>query len=169
MPHVDIPALVILLTASAFIVAAAGVVKGVMGVGMGLLAIPMLSLIMPASQAIGLLVMPVLLSNLWQALENGSLHYSWLRFRILIVAQFVATVLTVRYTKDFSIQEMNAMLAMAVLCAVLLMAVRPRGQIHPRYVGCASALVGVTAGFMGGISSLIGPVLITYLMALHLK
>ena len=58
---------------------------------------------------------------------------------------------------------------MAVLCAVLLMAVRPRGQIHPRYEGWASALVGVAAGFMGGISSLTGPVLITYLMALHLK
>jgi len=42
-----------------------GVVKGVLGVGLPLLAVPLLSLLMAPTHAMGLLVMPVLLSNAW--------------------------------------------------------------------------------------------------------
>ena len=46
-----------------------GVVKGTLGVGLPLVVVPLLSLLLPAPKAMGLLVMPVLLSILWQYIE----------------------------------------------------------------------------------------------------
>jgi len=65
----------VFLLAGAAIVLAAGVVKGAMGVGMGMLAVPMLSLFVPPAQAIGLMVVPVLWSNVVQTIERGSPIY----------------------------------------------------------------------------------------------
>ena len=53
----------VFLVASAVMFTVGGVVKGTLGVGLPLVVVPLLSLILPTSQAMGLLVMPVLLSE----------------------------------------------------------------------------------------------------------
>lgn len=145
-----------------------GVVKGALGVGLPLVAVPLLSLGIPASTAIALLVIPVLSSNLWQALETGRLRLSLSRFGGLMVAQVLATVLTVRMTLALAPAQMNAMLAGSVLLAVVLMALRPTLHIAPARERVTGIGVGLLSGLLGGVSSLTGPVMITYLMALRL-
>ncbi len=159
----------VLLLAGSAIVLVAGVVKGAMGVGMGMLAVPMLSLFVPPAQAIGLMVVPVLWSNAVQTIERGSPTYSVKRFRWLIFSQLISVVLTVRVSSSLSADQMNVMFACAILVSVLLMAARPNIGIPPRFETTASVIAGLAAGVMGGVSSLTSPVLITYLMALNLK
>lgn len=146
-----------------------GLVKGALGVGLPLVAVPLLSLGIPAASAIALLVIPVLSSNLLQAIEGGRLRASLRRFGGLIAAQCVATVLTVRMTLDMSHAQLNAMLAGVVLLAVALMAWQPTLQIAPAHEGLVGTGVGLLSGLLGGVSSLTGPVMITYLMALRLE
>lgn len=146
-----------------------GIVKGALGVGLPLVAIPLLSLGVPAPAAIALLVIPVLSSNLWQALEGGRLLDSLRRFGGLIAAQFLATVLTVRATLALSPGQLNAMLAGAVLLAVALMAWQPTLRIAPTRERLVGTGIGLLSGLLGGISSLTGPIMITYLMALKLE
>jgi uncharacterized membrane protein YfcA len=148
---------------------AGGLVKGALGVGLPLVAVPLLSLGMPPHLAIALLVVPVLASNLWQAVEGGRLLPSLQRFGGLIAAQFVATVLTVRMTLALSASQLNAMLAGAVLLAVALMAWKPTLQISASRERSVGVGVGLLSGLLGGVSSLTGPVIITYLMALQLR
>lgn len=148
---------------------AGGLVKGALGVGLPLVAVPLLSLGMPPHVAIALLVVPVLASNLWQALEGGRLLPSLQRFGGLIAAQFLATVLTVRMTLALSASQLNALLAGAVLLAVALMAWKPTLQISARRERVVGVGVGLLSGLLGGVSSLTGPIIITYLMALQLR
>ena len=155
-----------LLSAGALIVG--GVVKGALGVGLPLVAVPLLALWLPAAQAIGLLAAPVVLSNLLQALEGGRLAPTWQRFRWLVLAQLVATVLTVRMTLNLSPAQLSAMVAAAVLLAVLLLALQPNVQISPTHEKAVGVAVGLGSGLLGGVSSLTGPILITYFMALRL-
>jgi uncharacterized membrane protein YfcA len=162
-----IPDLPWLLFAAALL--AGGVVKGALGVGLPLVAVPLLSLGVPPHLAIALLVVPVLASNFWQALEGGQLVPSLRRFWGLIVAQFVATVLTVRMTLMLSASQLNAMLAGAVLLAVVLMALKPSLQVSVSRERAVGVSVGLMSGLLGGVSSLTGPVIITYLMALQLR
>lgn len=162
-----IPDLPWLLFAAALL--AGGFVKGALGVGLPLLAVPLLSLGVQPHLAIALLVVPVLASNFWQALEGGQFMPSLRRFGGLIAAQFLATVLTVRLTLTLSASQLNAMLAGAVLLAVVLMALKPTLQISASRERVVGVIVGLVSGLLGGVSSLTGPVIITYLVALQLR
>lgn len=146
-----------------------GAVKGTLGVGLPLVVVPMLSLMIPAPQAMGLLVTPVLSSNLWQALEGGRFAFTLRRFAGLIIAQFVATITTVWWAQGLSLKAFNSLIALIVVSAVVAMAFRPRGEISERAQRWANPVVGLIAGIMGGISSLTGPIIIAYLVALRLK
>ena len=78
---------------------AGGVVKGTLGIGLPLVSVPLLSLFIPATHAIALVAMPVLVSNAWQAFDSGKLQ-SLRRFAPLISTQLVATLLTVPMTRS---------------------------------------------------------------------
>lgn len=145
-----------------------GSVKGALGVGLPLVAVPLLSFVLPSIQAIALMAVPVLMSNIWQASEAGNVRYSLSRFGSLISAQLVTTLLAVRFTLSLSPSGLNTMLAVSVLLAVALMAYQPNMRISPKREHIAGAGVGALSGMLGGVSSLTGPVIITYLMALKL-
>lgn len=146
-----------------------GVIKGALGVGLPLVSVPVLALWLPTGRAIGVLSVPVILSNLVQAKEGSDLGSAWTRFKGLIITQLIATVLAVRMTADMSPQHLNMLVSIAVFAAVALMWLQPAFEIRNDDERRTSIFVGAVAGTLGGVSSLTGPVLITYLMALQLK
>jgi uncharacterized membrane protein YfcA len=159
---------VALWAACAFLFVMGGFVKGTMGVGFPLVVLPTLSLLIPAPQAMGMLVMPVLLSNLFQAMEGGNIGYSLRRFGSLLGVQGVVTLFTVKYSSGLSVENLNLLIAISLLVAVLWMGFKPNLSVPARYEQVACILVGALAGFMGGVSTLTGPFIITLLMALKL-
>lgn len=146
-----------------------GFVKGTMGVGLPLVVVPTLSLLIPAPQAMGLLVVPVLVSNLWQAVEGGNVRYSIRRFASLILVQMAVTLLTVKYSSGLSVENLNLLIGISLLVAVVWMSLKPNVQVPPQFEHIACIVVGALAGLMGGLSSLTGPFIITLLMALKLS
>lgn len=145
-----------------------GFVKGALGVGLPLVAVPLLSLGMTPQTAIAMLVMPVLVSNGWQAYEGGQITQAIRRFGSLLIAQFLAVIMTVSWTLSLNAKQLNAIVAFAVLLAVILMVWQPRLQINSKQENSAGVGVGLLSGMLGGVSSLTGPIIITYLMALRL-
>jgi uncharacterized membrane protein YfcA len=145
-----------------------GVIKGTLGVGLPLLAVPVMSLFISSTQAIALVSVPVLVSNIWQVWQEGSLKASLKRFWPLMLTQALMTVGSVYWTLSFSVSELNRVLAFALILAVVLMAFKPSFNIPPEKEPMTSALVGVTSGLLGGASSLMGPIVISYMMSLKL-
>jgi uncharacterized protein len=145
-----------------------GSVKGALGVGLPLVAVPVLSLWIPSPQAIGMMVVPVLSSNLWQAVDGGRLLQSLRRFRAMITVQIIATVLTVRMTLALSASQMNVLLACVLLLGVAIMAFEPTLRVSPHREEAVGAGVGLFSGLLGGVSSLTGPLVITYLLSLKI-
>lgn len=161
--------LLALFAAGALVLATGGLVKGTMGVGLPLVSVPLLSLLVPAPQAMGLLVVPVLLSNLLQAWQGGRVVYAMRRFASLMLAQLLATLAAVYWSQQLSIRALNIAIAVTVISAVGVMVFQPGGEVPERHRWWAGPAVGAVAGALGGLSSLTGPLLITYLMALRLK
>ena len=145
-----------------------GLVKGTMGVGLPLVVVPLLSLVLPSPTAIALVSVPVVVSNLVQVWQATPATRQAKRFTPLIVCMVLATVVTVPMTLAMSVKTLNAMLAAAVLLAVVTMAYNPVLNIQPQYERRVSAGVGLLSGLLGAVSSLTGPVVITYLMSLRL-
>jgi len=145
-----------------------GMVKGTLGVGLPLVVVPLLSLGMSSPLAISLVSVPVLASNAWQAWDSRGPLENVRRFSPLLLTLLVSTIITVPLTLALPAGVLNVMLAVAVITAVLLMALNPQLSISVRHEKMCSAAVGTLSGIMGGISSLTGPIIITYLMALRL-
>ena len=150
-----------------------GMIKGALGVGLPLVSVPILSLWMPTGRAIGWLSVPVMWSNLVQARggaggDGAGFSAGWRRFRGLIIAQMIVTVLTVGLTASLSARQLNVTLAVAVLCAVALMSFQTRLTVAPKHEFGLGIAVGILAGVLGGASSLTGPVVISYFLALRL-
>ncbi len=146
-----------------------GLIKGTLGVGLPLFAVPVMSLFISSTQAIALVSVPVLVSNVWQVWQEGSLKTSMKRFWPLMLTQAVVTIFSVYWTLSFSVKELNAVLAFALIVAVVLMAFKPSFNIPPNKEPAISALVGMTSGLLGGASSLMGPIVISYMMSLKLS
>lgn len=157
-----------LVCTGALMLTVGGVVKGALGVGLPLVSVPMLSLLVPAPQAMGLLVVPVLLSNAIQAWQGGRLVYAMRRFAPLMLAQLAATLLAVYWSQQLSTRALNVAIAVTVVSAVAIMVLQPSRQVPERHQWWAGPAVGAIAGGLGGLSSLTGPLLITYLMSLRL-
>jgi uncharacterized membrane protein YfcA len=116
----------------------------------------------------GMLVMPVLGSNLIQALQGGRLSLALRRFGPLIATQCVVTLLAVYVSQSWSSRVVNAFMAVTVMLAVLVMLFQPSGEIPVRHQNWMGPALGAISGLLGGVSSLSGPMIITYLMALRL-
>lgn len=153
---------------AALMFVAGGVVKGTLGVGLPLLVVPLLTLILPASQAMGLLVMPVLVANIYQALQGGLWRISVRRFGTLMLAQATTTLLAIHWSIGWSGKSLDKAMGVTVLVAVAVMILQPKGTISAAQEKWLGPLVGALAGAMAGMSSLTGPLLITYMMALRL-
>ncbi|MGX5650777.1 TSUP family transporter [Hydrogenophaga borbori] len=69
------------LVAVAAVFVVAGTVKGVTGLGLPTVAIAGLSMVLPLAQAAALLVLPSLLTNVWQYLRCGAAWAVWRRTR----------------------------------------------------------------------------------------
>lgn len=145
-----------------------GLVKGALGVGLPLVSTPLLGLGLSSYQSISLLAAPVALSNLYQAIDGGRIVETLRRFGGLIIAQFFVTVLTVKLTLSLSAAQLNDLLAIALLLAVGTMIWQPTLAISREREAKVGIVVGLLAGILGGVSSLTGPVTLTYLMALRL-
>ncbi|HYF57644.1 MAG TPA: sulfite exporter TauE/SafE family protein [Burkholderiaceae bacterium] len=157
-----------LLAAVAVAFLLGGVVKGLLGVGLPLVAMPLLALLIPSPKAIALMALPILLSNVWQAADGGHARAALRRFAWLLVPMMVATLVAVRLTLTMPEPTLRATVAAALLVAVALMAWNPRLDIDARGERRWGVAVGLASGLMGGASSLMGPLLIAYLTALRL-
>ena len=169
MPIDFSPEVVLIVLICSAAIVGGGLIKGTLGVGLPLFAVPVMSLFISSTQAIALVSVPVLVSNIWQVWQEGSLKSSLKRFWPLMLTQAIVTVLAVYWTLSFSVRELNMVLALALILAVVLMAFKPSFNIPPEKEATASALVGTVSGLLGGASSLMGPIVISYLMSLKLK
>jgi uncharacterized protein len=146
-----------------------GFVKGTIGVGLPMIVVPLLTLGTTGHKAIGLVVIPVLVSNAWQAWETRVSSGELRRFAPLIATLVVATLVTLQLTLSLPDEVITDMIAVAVLTGVILMVWQPRFEVTQRSERLWGAGVGFLSGMLGGVSSLTGPLIVTYLMALRLS
>jgi len=80
------------LAAIALVLVAAGFVKGALGLGLPTIGMGLLSMLVPPAVAASILLVPSLLTNVWQALQGGAFAALLRRLWPMLAASFVATV-----------------------------------------------------------------------------
>ena len=146
----------------------AGSVKGTLGIGMPLIAVPMMSLLVPVPVAVSLLPLPILVANVWQAFHGGWFLASVRRFWPLIACMVVGVVLGARLLASLDRSLLYLVIGVGVIAFSLSSRFSPHFHLGPRGERPGGVLAGFLAGTVGGVSTMYGPVLIPYLLALRL-
>jgi uncharacterized membrane protein YfcA len=154
---------------AALSVLAGALVKGVAGLGLPLVAMPLLSWLVGLKHAVALLVVPMFASNFVQSFQGGLFVRNLRNCRVLALTVFVFSLIGTRLL--VTIPERPLALAVGVMLIVLPLAMRlrPAAAIGARGRRWADPLVGACAGLLGGIAAYYGPPLMIYVLGLRLS
>jgi uncharacterized protein len=157
-----------LLIACTLAFVAGGIVKGTISIGLPVVGLPLLTLVIDVRTAIGLLLVPILVSNVVQVFEGKGtwplLRRFWRLTAALAVGLLVGTALLARMDP----KQLLLVVGSFALAASLVMIAKPNLAIPPRAEPWLSIPIGLAAGVMGGISSMFGPLLTIYMLGLKL-
>ena len=143
----------------------AGLLKGIIGVGMPVVALPLLSLFIDIKSATMLLSMPLIFSNLPQALEGGKTGRCLMQLMPVFLGMIPGLFLGVRVllALDANVAKIIAGLVLMGVAGVTLLA--PKLQIQSRWVLPTGITFGFFGGILGGIAAMAGPLVFIFLLA----
>lgn len=147
---------------------AGGIVKGVSGLGLPLVAAPVLANFIPVPQAIALLTVPSIVTSIWQVVHGG--HYVGVMRRMwpFIVAMGCGIVAGVSVLVSIDVKLLYLLLGAFVAAFSLLFVRRVVFMLTPNSERWAAPMFGLAAGFIGGVSMMFGPIFAMYLSGLGL-
>jgi uncharacterized membrane protein YfcA len=147
----------------------AGLLKGTIGVGMPVVALPLLSLFIDIKSAAMLLSMPLIFTNLPQALEGGSTGRCLAQLVPVFLGMIPGLFLGVRVllALDANLAKIIAGLVLMGVGGITLLA--PKLQLTPRLVLPAGIAFGFSGGILGGIAAMPGPLVFIFLLAKGLR
>ncbi|RKP48371.1 sulfite exporter TauE/SafE family protein [Trinickia fusca] len=142
-----------------------GMVKGVVSIGVPLVAMPILSQFMPVKQAVLLLSMPVILGNIPQALEGGEVWATMRKIAAPLIGTVLGNLVGVAILVSLEPHHAQAAAGALLIFAALLLLASPRFALPPRWVKPVGFVLGFGAAMMESIASIPGPLLAIYLIA----
>lgn len=150
----------------AFLVA--GLVKGTAGMGLPPTAIALTTLVLPMSDALALMTVPTLATNVWQAFWGGHLRTMLRRFWIMGVA-----IMSGIFVSALTLRSLGSPLSVGLLGVILVIfsltafvAWRPHVPTHHEW--WANPLSGAATGLIGGMTGMAAVPFLPYMQSLTL-
>ncbi len=157
----------LLLCAAALFVG--GFTKGVAGLGLPMVAIPLLVLAVDLQTAVVLLALPGTVSNLVQAFQRGAFVPVLRRFWPLLATFIPAIAIGAKLLVTLPPRILYLVIGVVVLAITALTRAVPRLRVAPRVERLLSPTIGALSGVLGGASMLFGPPIMIYLLTLRLE
>ena len=158
---------VIALTAGIFI--AAGIVKGVLGMGLPTVAIGFLGLVIAPVEAAAMLVLPSLITNVWQLIAGPNFKALSQRFGTLLIGICVGTPIGVSFITSGNTQVVTAGLGIVLTIYGAFGLSAARLTVAPRAEWWLSPLMGFITGILMGATGISALPVAPYFTALDLK
>jgi len=156
-----------LLVLATFIMA--GLIKGVIGLGLPTVAMGLLGLAMAPSQAAALLIIPATLTNVWQLAFGGHLRgllkRLWPMLLMIFLGTGIGTGLIGMTGGHWVVRGLGAALLLYALSGLLL----PTLQVNPRHEPWLGPVCGVVTGVITSATGVFVIPAVPYLQALGLN
>lgn len=147
----------------------AGVVKGLVGLGLPTITLAATSLVLPLSDMIAIISLPSIVTNVWQAVVGG-------KFRQIVRRQWplMLPLMIVLYSTVWLVGRKAPQWAFLVLAAVLvtyssLGLLRIRLRIHADLERPLAPVIGMISGFVAGLVGVPIVPLMPYLQGLDIE
>ncbi len=150
----------------ALAMACGGLIKGVLGIGTPLLTVPMMAYVLPVHEAVVIMAIPVVVANLWQAYDAKRPIETVKRFWPAFTSLFAGTWFGVWILSGIEEKVLLTIVGLMVIFFTLIQGSKRKIFIPVRYERSAGAAFCGSAGLIGGLSSMFGPMMILYLVSL---
>ncbi len=147
----------------------AGLVKGVLGMGLPTVAIGILGLVIPPVEAAAMLVLPSLITNMWQLWAGPSFLALSRRFWTLLIAICLGTPIGVSFITSGSVQIVSTFLGTVLTAYGLFGLSRKHFTVTPASERWASPVTGFFTGILMGATGISALPAAPYFVALNLK
>jgi len=142
-----------------------GMVKGVVSIGVPLVAMPILTHFLPVKESVLLLSMPIILGNIPQAFGGGEMLTTVRRIAAPLVGTVLGNIVGVTVLISLAPHRAQAAAGGLLIFAVVLMLASPRFKLAPTWAKPVGFGLGFGAAVMESIASIPGPLLAMYLIA----
>ena len=143
----------------------AGMIKGLIGIGLPTASVGMLSQIVDPRVAIALIVFPSLLSNAWQMWRMGDIVGALRRYWLFLI-MLTSMILLVTTTVTSAVPTQAIMLVLG--CVIIFFSLSSLAwsppRIPARFDKAGQFVFGTASGILGGLTAIWAPPMVTYLM-----
>lgn len=143
----------------------AGIVKGTIGIGLPTAGISLTAQITDARTAIALVIMPMLLTNVWQVWRTRKHTHLAANYWPLALTMSIGIVAFSFLAPNISIRWITLLLGMTVLVFSIVSLLREIPELNPGFKNPAQIALGGIAGAMGGLTGVWAPPMIIYMSA----
>jgi len=147
----------------------AGTVKGIAGLGLPTIAVSLLVFFFDAHQALGLIVLPLLFSNLLQAWQSGQFRWVFSNFWPYLAAIAAAIYIASRFASQVNERVIYLLIVIGIFLFLISQKKLPKIQLTSKTHNFSASLAGTLAGILGGLTTVWGPPTIIYLRMLGLE
>ncbi len=144
-----------------------GAVKGVVGLGLPIVAISIMSNFLSVPAALALVTIPSVLSNLYQLSRGGYVVAGLKRFWPLLVALALGLWWSAGLVPRVSAAMLYGVIGTIVVIFCATNYFVPHMRVDARTERWAGPLAGLIGGLTGGVSAVYGPPITLYLVALN--
>jgi len=156
----------VLVTALAFIVA--GCAKGAIGIGLPPIVIGIMSFAVPLENTIAMMVVPSMVTNIWQAVYGGNFLRLLVRFRTMAATSVAALIFVAVVFGQLGSPKAVAWVGvlLVIYASLALTAWRPRvSRTTERW---ANPLIGAVSGAVAGITGVAAVPFLPYMQSLDI-
>ena len=147
---------------------AAGLVKGVIGLGLPSVSLAVLAATLGLHEAVALTVIPAFATNVWQGLSGGAIRLVVRRFWAYLLAACLGTWLGSELLADADLRPLKALLG-TLLCTYSVFSLTVRQVPEPgRHEPWLSPLIGGIGGVLMGMTGSFAVPGVPYLQAIRL-
>lgn len=147
----------------------AGIVKGVIGLGLPTVAVGLLGLLMTPMEAASLLIVPSLVTNIWQLAAGPSLKPLVRRVWPMLIGICVGTWVGARFFSGVDPGHATVALGAALMLYALIGLASLRLSVSPRAEWWLSPLIGTATGLTTAATGVFVIPAVPYLQALNLN
>ena len=148
-------------------VLAGGLVKGTIGFGMPMVALPIIAFVIPATTAMVILCAPIFLTNFLQIkFKQGVSSY---RFLPMFISLIIGLIVGARLILEININTITQIIAVSIIFAALVNCFGIKiTSINQKKEKAITIIIGFGSGILGGLSTFYGPPMLAYLVAADL-
>ena len=148
-------------------VLAGGLIKGTLGFGMPMVALPIIAFTIPATTAMILLCAPIFLTNFLQIkFREGISSYRFLSMFLFLV---FGLIIGARLILELNLNTITQIIALSIIFAALVNCFGFKiTNINDTHEKIITSIIGFGSGILGGLSTFYGPPMLAYIVAVDL-